>query len=151
MRWSWFDLAWPWIGLFASGVLLALLFGTHKLQENKRLSRWRDPVWLAWLMSAVYMLHNFEEYGIDALGQPHAFPILTCAALHQPPYPACVNSARILSWRQSFCDLGWFRTVRHTVPTQQGCGPWHTPACSSPMACRTSARLQRATDIIPGW
>lgn len=90
MQWSWFDLAWPWIGLVASGLLLAVLFGTRRLQQNTQISRWRDPVWLAWLMSAVYMLHNFEEYGIDALGQHHAFPISACAALHQPPYPACL-------------------------------------------------------------
>jgi hypothetical protein len=36
-----------------------------------------------------YFVHNFEEYGIDALGQAHAFPIATCSTLHQPPYPYC--------------------------------------------------------------
>jgi hypothetical protein len=40
-------------------------------------------------MAAFYFVHNFEEYGIDALGQAHAFPIATCTTLHQPPYPDC--------------------------------------------------------------
>lgn len=90
MKWSWFDLAWPWIGLFFGAILFVVLFGTNKLRERHIGSRWHDPVWLAWLMAAVYFVHNFEEYGIDALGHPHAFPIATCSILHQPPYPACV-------------------------------------------------------------
>ena len=89
MKWSWFDLAWPWIGVAFGALLFILLFGTNKLREREAGTRWRDPVWLAWLMAAAYFVHNFEEYGIDALGQAHAFPIATCAILHQPPYPAC--------------------------------------------------------------
>lgn len=89
MKWSWFDLAWPWIGLGIGAILFVFLFATQKLRGTTDGFRWRDPVWLAWLMSAVYFLHNFEEYGIDALGQAHAFPIATCSIQHLPPYPAC--------------------------------------------------------------
>lgn len=93
MQWSWFDLAWPWVGLGGTAILLVLLFGTEKLRESNAGSRWRDPVWLAWLTAAVYMIHNFEEYGIDALGHSHAFPAAMCSVLHQPLYPACVIPA----------------------------------------------------------
>ena len=41
-------------------------------------SRWRDPVWLAWLMVVAYLLHNFEEYGIDAAGRAFHFPVTAC-------------------------------------------------------------------------
>jgi hypothetical protein len=75
MNWNWFDLAWPWIGLGAAAILLVLLFTTEKLRGNTLGPRWRDPVWLAWLIAAVYFVHNFEEYGIDALGEAHAFPL----------------------------------------------------------------------------
>jgi hypothetical protein len=37
----------------------------------------------------VYLLHNVEEYGVDLLGQRHAFPGALCAALGLPPYPDC--------------------------------------------------------------
>jgi hypothetical protein len=87
MKWSWFDLAWPWIGLVFGAIIFILLFGTQRLRESPAGSRWRDPVWLAWLMSAVYFVHNFEEYGIDALGHAHAFPIATCSILGLQPYP----------------------------------------------------------------
>jgi len=89
MTWNWFDTAWPWIGLMAAVILLILLFGTERLRGDLTLSRWRDPVWLAWWAVPVYMLHNVEEYGIDLLGRTHAFPDAMCTVLGFAPYPAC--------------------------------------------------------------
>ena len=89
MTWSWFDIAWPWIGSVAAAILLILLFGTDKLRSNMRLRRWRDPVWLSWVPVPVYMLHNVEEYGIDLLGRRHYFPDTLCTTLGLAPYPAC--------------------------------------------------------------
>jgi hypothetical protein len=66
VHWSWFDLAWPWVGLGAAAGLFFFLFTTDKLRQNLDVSRWRDPVWLSWLAPAAYMIHQFEEYGIDA-------------------------------------------------------------------------------------
>lgn len=87
MPWSWFDLAWPWIGAAFAAILLFLLFATRRLQRGP--SRWRDPAWLAWLAVLLYLLHNIEEYGIDLRGVRHAFPDALCTNLGQPPYPAC--------------------------------------------------------------
>jgi hypothetical protein len=89
MEWSWFDLHWCWIGLAMSAALLVLLFATDIFRSQPGMSRWRDPVWLAWLAPASYMIHQFEEYGIDAFGQRFAFPDVLCAAVSMPPYPAC--------------------------------------------------------------
>jgi hypothetical protein len=89
VTWSWFDIAWPWIGSIAAGLLLILLFGTRMLQSEPARSRWRDPVWLSWLAAPIYMLHNVEEYGIDLLGQRHAFPDALCSTLGVGTYPAC--------------------------------------------------------------
>jgi hypothetical protein len=89
MRWTWFDLAFPWIGGVAAGVLLVLLFGTNLLRSEPTLSRWRDPVWLSWMATVVYLLHNVEEYGVDLLGHWHAFPEALCADLKLPAYPDC--------------------------------------------------------------
>lgn len=89
MRFGWFDYHWPWIGLAMSAALMVLLFGTNWLRGDTTRSRWRDPVWLAWLAPASYMIHQCEEYGLNALGQHFAFPDLLCSSVHLPPYPAC--------------------------------------------------------------
>jgi hypothetical protein len=89
MNWSWFDLHWPWVGLALSGALCVLLFSTNTFRSDLRVSRWRDPVWLAWLAPAAYMLHQFEEYGIDAQGTRFAFPDLLCTSVGLRPYPGC--------------------------------------------------------------
>ncbi len=89
MNWSWIDLHFPWIGLVAALLVLGLLFLTHRVQSNLARSRWRDRTWLSWLAVAVYLIHNVEEYGVDLLGQHHAFPPSMCATLGQPPFPLC--------------------------------------------------------------
>jgi NAD(P)-dependent dehydrogenase (short-subunit alcohol dehydrogenase family) len=88
-QWTWFDLAWPWIGLGLAAMLLFLLFATDRLRANVGTSRWHDPGWLSWLAPATYMIHQFEEYGIDAQGVRFAFPDLLCVSVGMPPYPAC--------------------------------------------------------------
>jgi hypothetical protein len=89
MTWSWFDVAFPWIGGVAAVVLLTLLFGTNLLRSDPMSSRWRDPVWLSWMATVAYLLHNVEEYGLDLLGNSHAFPNALCASLKRPPFPDC--------------------------------------------------------------
>ncbi len=89
MTWSWIDLNFPWLGSVAAVVLLVLLFSTNRLRSDFNQSRWRDLSWLSWLAVAIYLIHNVEEYGVDLLGQFHAFPHFMCAMLAQPPYPFC--------------------------------------------------------------
>lgn len=76
--WEWFERYWSSIGLGATIVLLPFLFLTNVFRVRVDASRWRDPVWLAWLMAVAYMLHNFEEYGIDAEGRAFHFPATAC-------------------------------------------------------------------------
>lgn len=124
MKWTWFDLHWPWIGLGLSGILFILLFATNLLRGDMIKTRWFDPVWLAWLAPAAYMIHQFEEYGIDAQGVRFAFPDLLSASVGMPPYPdsslptalfIAINIPAIwiaglicglLSWRHPFVGLG---------------------------------------------
>jgi hypothetical protein len=89
MRWNWIDLNFPWIGSTAAAVVLILLFSTNRLRSDLNQSRWRDLSWLSWLAVAIYLIHNVEEYGVDLLGQFHAFPYSMCATLGQLPYPFC--------------------------------------------------------------
>jgi hypothetical protein len=89
MNWSWIDLNFPWVGLTAATLLLLFLFATNRLRGDFTQSRWRDRIWLSWLAVALYLIHNVEEYGVDLLGQHHAFPGFMCSMLAQPPYPSC--------------------------------------------------------------
>ena len=77
--WQWFERYWSSVGLGAALVLLLVLFCTNTFRGSTAASRWRDPVWLSWLMVVAYMLHNFEEYGIDAKGRAFHFPVTACA------------------------------------------------------------------------
>lgn len=86
---SGFDLLWPWIGLGFTGVLVVLLFATNLLRGARSGQRWQGPRWLSFLAIAVYLLHQFEEYGVAANGVRHAFLDGLCATLGQPPYPGC--------------------------------------------------------------
>lgn len=72
-----FSLLWPWIGLgLAVILLLGLTIGD--LRVDRAVPRTRDMVWLAWAAAATYLLHQFEEHGIDARGVPYAFRGVLC-------------------------------------------------------------------------
>jgi hypothetical protein len=86
---TWFDLAWPWIGLAVAIGLVVLLFAGDALRGDPLVHRSSDLRWLAFLAIAAYLVHQFEEYGIAANGDVHAFPDALCAQLGQPAYPAC--------------------------------------------------------------
>lgn len=87
MQWHWFDLAFPWIGLAAAVVLLLLLFATRRLCGDPSSPRWRDRVWLSWMAMVAYLIHNVEEYGVDALGRWHSFPDQFSLTAGLPMYP----------------------------------------------------------------
>lgn len=89
--------AFPWIGLAAVPVLLALLAG-DVLRRDLRVSRWRDVSWLSWAGVAAYLLHNVEEYGIDMAGEAYAFPKAFCAIFgYQGIYPHCPVPAAVFT------------------------------------------------------
>jgi hypothetical protein len=69
---------WPWIGLGA-GSLLFVLLTTNALRSDRSVSRWRDIGWLTWAAVCAYLLHQFEEHGIDAQGKVYAFRGVLCA------------------------------------------------------------------------
>lgn len=72
-----FSHLWPWIGLvLAAGLIAGLVFGD--LRGNRTVGRACDLVWLAWLATAAYLLHQFEEHGIDARGLPYSFRASLC-------------------------------------------------------------------------
>lgn len=83
-----FSHLWPWAGLGLAMLLLAgLLFGD--LRGDRALPRTRDMAWLAWAATAAYLLHQFEEHGVDAQGAAYAFRGVLCAAFGFAEAAAC--------------------------------------------------------------
>jgi hypothetical protein len=89
MVWSRFDFGWPWFCLGGAVVLFAVMFYTNAARGERNVSRWRDPVWLAWLVVPMLMVHMFEEYGFDLLGRTYFLPDTVCRNLGYPSYPDC--------------------------------------------------------------
>jgi Protein of unknown function with HXXEE motif len=89
MVWSIGHLGWPWLCLGGGLSLFAVMLYTDAMRSQLTVSRWRDPVWLAWLVVPMLMVHMFEEYGIDVLGRTYALPDMVCKNLGYPLYPDC--------------------------------------------------------------
>lgn len=83
-----FSHLWPWMGLgLAAMLLLGLAIGD--MRGDRAVPRTRDMVWLAWAATAAYLLHQFEEHGIDARGAPYAFRGALCARFGFAGATAC--------------------------------------------------------------
>jgi len=83
-----FALVWPWIGIGAAGLLLILLC-TNALRSDRAVTRWADMVWLTWAGTFAYLVHQFEEHGIDVMDHVYAFRAVLCANVGFPDPNAC--------------------------------------------------------------
>ncbi len=61
---------WPYFGIFV-GIL-----GLFAIAVQKNLSKG-----FSWLPLVLYMIHQFEEHGIDFLGRPYSFQASICASI----------------------------------------------------------------------
>jgi len=75
-----FGHGWPWIGLGAAGLLFVLLT-TNALRSDRSVTRWRDLTWLTWAAVFAYLVHQFEEHGIDAQDRLYAFRGFLCGEI----------------------------------------------------------------------
>ena len=87
---------WPYVALLVGTYFLANAFlgpwpaskaGTAIRSEEKPtrsydwLYRTRDIAWYKQIALPVYMVHQFEEHGIDLLGRHYAFQAILCNEL----------------------------------------------------------------------
>lgn len=87
---------WPWLGLcLAAVVIVGLLFGD--LRGERTGPRTRDMAWLAWAATAAYLIHQFEEHGIDARGASYAFRGALCATFDMADAAACLIPAAFIT------------------------------------------------------
>lgn len=84
-----FTYVWPYMGVGAA-LLLALLLTTDLLRSDHSVSRWQDLPWLAWAGMLVYLVHQFEEHGIDAEGRRYAFRAFLCAGVGFADLKTCL-------------------------------------------------------------
>ena len=89
METHWFYTVWPFIGVGGALVMLAILLLTDTFRGSTAGSRFRDPMWLAWLAVPFYWLHQFEEYSLPVLGIDYSIQEMICKNLGFPPYPEC--------------------------------------------------------------
>ena len=89
MQTHWFYTVWPFIGLGGTFVIVPILLMTDTFRVNTSVSRWRDPVWLAWLAVPLYWVHQFEEYSLPVLGFDYSIQEMICEKIGFPPYPDC--------------------------------------------------------------
>ena len=89
---------WPYVGLGLAALLLVWL-GLEKRPEGAP-PRWRDPAFVLPLLWPMYLVHQFEEHGIDVLGRHYAFLESLCQTLGytlagcpaDPPFIFAVNA-----------------------------------------------------------
>lgn len=80
---------WPYVGLvFAVGILAVLLLRPSPA-DKPYTARFRDPAWLVWAAVPVYMIHQFEEHGIDLLGRRYQFLSELCKTLGHNDLATC--------------------------------------------------------------
>ena len=89
MQTHWFYTVWPFIGVGGAIVMVAILLLTDTFRSDTTVSRWRDPVWLAWLAVPLYWIHQFEEYSLPVIGIDYSIQEMICEKIGFPPYPDC--------------------------------------------------------------
>jgi hypothetical protein len=77
---------WPYLGLAMAPVLVLFLVFERRPAATE--PRWIDPVFVLPLLWPMYLLHQFEEHGVDLLGRHYAFLADLCANLGHAGDPA---------------------------------------------------------------
>jgi hypothetical protein len=116
---------WPYVGLVLAAVVVSML-----LAEARRLPgrAWTQPGWVLGWVWPMYLVHQFEEHGVDLLGHRYAFLGFLCEALQRagpdcPATPAFVFSVNVLACQFAFA-LAF--AVRRTRPLVAAC-VWGIP------------------------
>ena len=98
MQQHWFYDVWPFVGGGAAIVMVAILLTTDTFRSNTTVSRWRDPVWLAWLAAPLYWVHQLEEYSLPVIGLPYSLPDMVCGKFDFPRIQIALSPCRSTQW-----------------------------------------------------
>src|SRR5262249_3482637 len=119
---------WPYLGLGAAVALIAWL-ATERRAEGAG-PRWRDPASVLPLLWPMYLVHQFEEHGIDLLGRHYAFLGDLCTTLgHAGALAACpADEAFIFAVNVGGCVIVFVMAIvfRRRNPLIAACA-WGVP------------------------
>lgn len=109
--------AWPYAGVVAAVVLIGYLAIGKRRQGAP--PRWRDPQWVLAFLWPMYLLHQFEEHGVDALGRRYAFLGDLCRNLGYeggtcPADPAFIFAVNVVGCQIAFA-ISWFSRRRRPL------------------------------------
>ena len=114
----WFYTVWPFIGVGAAIVMIAVLLWTDAFRANLAVSRWRDLVWLCWLAVPLYLLHQFEEYSLQTVGLDYSIQDMISQKLGYPKYPDSPDSPGVLPDREHRSHVVWVAAGGVPQPAQ---------------------------------
>jgi len=118
---------WPFPGLVLA---FALLMWLAPWRRSAARSRWHDPAWVLPLLWPMYLLHQFEEHGIDLLGRRYPFLADLCATLgHVGDLARCpVDEATLCAINVGGCQIVFVTTLllRRRAPAVAAFG-WGVP------------------------
>ena len=89
---------WPYLALFLALTITSYVLKPLSSNEHDILHRLQNPLILFYLGGPVYMLHQFEEHGIDFLGNTYAFQTFICENFTSmvPTVQTCPASASFI-------------------------------------------------------
>lgn len=117
---------WPYAGLALAAALVAVLV---REALGAGAPAWRSPGWVLGWVWPMYLLHMFEEHGIDLLGRRYAFLGFLCDLIGRPldsgcpATPAFVFTVNVIPCQTAFA-LAFF--LRRSRPLVAACA-WGIP------------------------
>lgn len=112
-------IGWPYVGLALAPLLLAWLLLERRPGAPPR---WQDPAWVLPLLWPMYLVHQFEEHGVDLFGRRYAFLGDLCTTLGHvgaspdcPADPAFIFAVNAVGCQMAFAMSLLFRRRRPLV------------------------------------
>lgn len=118
---------WPYAGLGLAFAFVVWLYVERRSPQGP--PRWSDPAFVLPLLWPMYLVHQFEEHGIDALGRHFAFLGDLCATLGHAHLADCpADAAFVFAVNCVACPTAFALPLvyRRTAPIVAAFG-WSVP------------------------